>query len=799
MHLSSALSSCWALAVHTEAALARLGDGDPAGALALLQSDPCRGDAPHQAALGMASLAAGRSADALDALRRAVDLGEGSPSTLLNLAIAEDRTGDPVRARQLMRDLEQRLPDWDEPPLRLAESLRAHGDPAGAEAAYSRVLDLNPRREEALVALAGLLIARGAAANAQPLLLRCCAIAPGRAEAWDTLGISLVKTGDPALARTAFCEALRRAPDSLDYALHRTDAAIRAGTAEDELARLDVDCDMHPLNAALRCAKGVLLEHLRRMPEAIESFEIAAALAPEAPLPATFLGQALIRTVRLREGEAALRRAVQLDPTNATLRNDLAATLMRMHRHGEARTLLQSALDDYGEDARILCNLANTTCCLGLHEEAVVLARRAIALEPGALNPRRSLLSALVYTDGVPGRAITDAARDCADRIPRAAPMPFANPPEPDRKLTIGLLSGLLKTHPVGWLTIAGLEALDSTEFNLVALAHNTWSDMLARRFRAIAQQWEDISTLDDEAVARKARECGIDILIDLGGYGEGSRISACAQRLAPVQVKWVGMQSCTTGMPDMDWMLTDRWETPPELAHLYTERLLTMPDGYVCYSPPPYAPDVAALPALANGCVTFGCFNNLAKVTPHTIAAWARVLHRLACSRMVLKTHQFTDAETRDRVRAAFTACGISEDRLELRGPSDHRTFMGEYNGIDIVLDPFPYSGGLTTCEALWMGVPTITLAGEIFAARHSVSHLSNAGLTDWMATDIDAYVELAVVKASDIAALASLRAGLRAQVRASPLCDAPRFGRSLGKALRFAWHDWCEHAAAR
>lgn len=785
--------------MHTEAALARLDNGDPAGALALLQSAPCLEGAPHQAALGMALLAAGRPADALDPLRQAADLGEGSPATLLNLAIAEDRAGDPVRARQLMQELGQRLPDWDEPPLRLAESLRAHGDPAGAEAAYTRVLDINPRREEALVALAGLLIARGAAASAQPLLLRCCGIAPDRAEAWDTLGISLVQTGDPALARTAFSEALRRAPDSLDYALHRVDAAIRAGAVEDELARLDLDCEADPLNAALHCAKGVLLEHLKRMPEAVESFEIAAALAPEAPLPATFLGQALIRTVRLREGEAALRRAVQLDPTNATLRNDLAATLMRMHRHGEARTLLQSALDEYGPDARILCNLANTACCLGLHEEAVALARRAIALVPDALNPRRSLLSALVYSDGVPGRVITEAARNCAARIPRAAPTLFTNAPVQDRKLTIGLLSGLLKTHPVGWLTIAGLEALDPAAFSIVALAHNTWSDMLARRFRAIAQQWEDISTLNDEAVARRARECGIDILIDLGGYGEGSRISACAQRLAPVQVKWVGMQSCTTGMPDIDWMLTDRWETPPELAGLYTERLLVMPDGYVCYSPPPYAPDVTAVPALAGGCVTFGCFNNLAKVTPRVIATWARVLQRVAGSRMVLKTHQFTDAETRDRVRAAFIAHGIGDHRLELRGPSDHRTFMDEYNNIDIVLDPFPYSGGLTTCEALWMGVPTVTLAGEIFAARHSVSHLSNAGLADWVATDIEAYVELAVAKASDIAALASLRSGLRAQVRASPLCDGPRFGRNLGATLRVAWRNWCEHAAAR
>jgi protein O-GlcNAc transferase len=546
-------------------------------------------------------------------------------------------------------------------------------------------------------------------------------------------------------------------------------------------------------------AIGVLLEHIGHRAAAIEAYETAVALAPDDPIPAVHLGEVLVRSTCLHDGEIALRRAVELDPANVKLRNDHAATLMRMHRHGEARALLQSAIDEYGNDWQILCNLANTTCCLGLQTDAVALARRAIGRAPDALNARRSHLCSLVYQDGVPGADILAAACACAERTPRGEVPVLANTVAPDRPLVIGLLSGNLKTHPVGWLTIAGLEALDPAAFTIVALAHNTWSDVIARRFRAVAHEWHDIAALSDEEVARKGRDLGLDILIDLGGYGEGSRMSACARRVAPVQIKWVGAQSQTTGLPDMDWMLTDCWETPPEVAHLYTERLLLMPDGYVCYSPPPYAPDVAPLPAIANGYVTFGCFNNLAKVTPRVIATWWSVLHRVANSRLVLKTHQFADVATAERVRAAFAAHAISPERLELRGPSGHRAFIGEYNGIDIVLDPFPYSGGLTTCEALWMGVPTVTVPGEIFASRHSVSHTSNAGLADWVAPDVPAYVELAVAKASDLPALAALRARLRAQVKASPLCDAPRFGRSLGAALRFAWREWCQHAADR
>ena len=171
--------------------------------------------------------------------------------------------------------------------------------------------------------------------------------------------------------------------------------------------------------------------------------------------------------------------------------------------------------------------------------------------------------------------------------------------------------------------------------------------------------------------------------------------------------------------------------------------------------------------------------------------------MRRLPGSRLVMKAHQFDDESTRERILAGFAAHGIAASRIELRGPSRHRTFIGQYNDIDIVLDPFPYSGGLTTCEALWMGVPTVTLAGEIFASRHSVSHLSNVGLNDWVASGPTSYADLAVAKASDIEALATLRSALRARVKASPLCDALRFGRNLGKALRLAWHDWCAEAA--
>jgi predicted O-linked N-acetylglucosamine transferase (SPINDLY family) len=778
-----------------DAALERLHAGDPAGALELL--DDCLSKDPLNADLlvasGMAHLANHDPGNALPALRMAVALGETQAPTLLNLALAELQAGDATRALRLMEELEHRLPEWDEPPLRLAEALRAAGRAQEAELAYGRVLEINPKRESALLGLAGLLLLRGEGEAAQVLLLRCCGIAPHRADVWDTLGLALVSTGEPQLADSAFAKAQELAPDVLAYALHRVEASCTMSAQEDLLALLDVAADEDPLNPVLAIARGALLERLGRGVEAIDAFEVAAALAPDAAVPVSCFGEALARANRLKEAEVTLRRARELDPENRQIRNTHATVLYRQHRHAEAHRTLLESIDHDGEQVAELCNLALVTTCLGLQEEGVAHARRAIELAPDAAAPWRALCNSLPYQSGVTGEELLAALRNCSDRFPRAQAPVFANHPDPDRPLVLGLLSGSLKKHPVGWLTIAGFETLDPAMFSVICLAQNGANDWVAQGFRSLAREWHDVDALSDPALAAKARELGIDILIDLGGYGESARITACAYRMAPVQVKWVGAQNHSTGLPEMDWIITDRWETPPELEHVYSERPLRLADGYVCYRAPPYAPDVTPLPALSNGYVTFGCFNNLAKITPDVIATWSAILRRLPGARLELSAHQFADSQTVARVLADFAAHGIPSSRLTMRGPSDHRAFLAGYNNIDIALDPFPYSGGLTTCEALWMGVPTIAMPGETFASRHSVSHMSNAGLPDWVAPDVAAYIALAVAKALDIEALAALRSGLRAQVKASPLCDAVRFGRNLGAALRLAWREWC------
>jgi protein O-GlcNAc transferase len=751
-------------------------------------------------AAGVDLLADGRFQDALAPLRLAVSLGDAAPATLLNLAIAEDRAGDRERGRRLMRQVALRLPDWDEPMLRLAESLRAAGESRAAEEAYREVLELNPSRSEALIALGGLLLMRAQGEEARTLLIRCCGVAPDNAEAWNTLGLTLRATKAPSQALAAFVKAQALRPDCLDYVLHGVEVTLDANEGDAELARLTVAGDQDPLNPAIQLGRGMLLDRMGRRTEAIDVLEAAAELTPDVLVPLRLLGGVLGRSSQVARAEQVLRRVSVLDPDNPRVRNDHAAVLMRLHQHAEARKILLQILDENGPDSVILCNLANATACVGLQEEAVAIARRAIALDPGAVLPRRALCNTLPYRDATTGAELLAAMRDCSAVLPRTPQPPLDNTPDPDRKVIVGLLSGTLRSHPVGWLTVAGIEALDPDQFSLICLTQNTApGNPIARRYRTAAREWIEVDGLSDAALTSLAREKHIDILIDLGGYGDAARMPACANRLAPVQIKWVGMQAHSSGLAEMDWFLTDRWETPDGFEPLYSEKLLRLPDGYVCYSSPPHAPDVVALPALANGFVTFGCFNNLAKITPLVIETWAAILRRVPDARLILKTHQLSDGPTADGYLEAFAARGIAGDRIEPRGSSGHRAFMGQYGDVDIVLDPFPYSGGLTTCEALWMGVPTITLPGEIFASRHSASHMSNAGLPDWVAGSVEDYMDMAVARAGDLAALADLRAGLRDQVRRSPLCDAPRFGRGLGAALRHAWQAWCaevEHA---
>lgn len=293
-----------------------------------------------------------------------------------------------------------------------------------------------------------------------------------------------------------------------------------------------------------------------------------------------------------------------------------------------------------------------------------------------------------------------------------------------------------------------------------------------------------DVSGLNDTALAEQIRADGIDVLIDLSGHTAGSRLTAFAHRPAPVMVSWLGYFA-TTGLPCMDTVLLDAWHAPPGTEAQFVEPLLRLPSGRFCYQPVRWAPDVAHPAFERNGYITFGCFNNTAKLNAGVFDAWAQVLQAVPDARLILKWRTFNDEAFRQQVTDAFAARGIATDRIELRGPSFHADLLQEYADLDIALDPFPFTGGLTSCEALWMGVPVVTWPQSRVVSRQTHAFLHQIGLPELSARDAGDYVRIAVELANDRERLAELRATLRDRMRASPLMDVAGFTRQLEDAL--------------
>ena len=715
------------------------------------------------------------------------------PVARLNAAILADQAGDAGLAQDRMRRIAADWPDWDEPWFRLGQSLRATGSRDAAIAAYEAARMRGPHRAGTLISLGLLRLQAGDAKAARALLTEATERHPDNHEALAALGITLLAAQEPALAAAAFHAATVHAPGNLLYAVHEIESLeICDKTAEAEAviaARLAAD----PADgvASFLAARAAFKQG--DLAEAETLLEVARALLPDEAAVAAMLGNVHMLAMRPELAAVILREARELAPDDVAIAHDHAVALARLYRYAEAEDCLTAALARSGPRPDFLSTRANQRASLGDLNGAFADIDEAVRLAPGSADPLRTRGALLAYRSGTGAAELREAMARLGQAHPRCPSAPHQNIRNPDRKLRIGLLSNTLRAHPVGWLTLPGVEALDQDSFSIHCFGRRETQDFIAHRFARRAQSWDGCETLGDAALAAKIREREIDILIDLGGYGDAGRITALVHRPAPVQVKWVGMQCATSGLAEMDWFITDRWETPGGFDPFYTERLLRLDDGYICYLPPHYAPEVTPLPALENGFVTFGCFNNLTKFTGETLAAWAAILRNVPASRLVLRCPQLSEDSIVARLRGRCAEAGLDPARLHFIGRTPHHDFLAGYNKIDIALDPFPYSGGLTTCESLYMGVPVITRAGEIFAARHSVSHLSNAGLADWVAAEVPDYIDRATSFANDLPALAELRHKLRAQMLASPLCDAPRFGRSLGKALRHAWHRYC------
>ncbi len=683
-------------------------------------------------------------------------------------------------------------PSWDEPWIRLAQYMRGQNKIVEAREYYRRATSLPICRNEPFIAAGVLALRNNDPLEAFSYLEEATRRAPDNDEAWHAFSIACLALGVVGLSLEAVTRAGVLAPHCFRYAMMHSDVlAVVSGSSD---ISVEVPQWTPAVQLALEARKSRRLGYLQ---EAIAFSEAALKLQPGDPDLLQLHADFELSCQEPERAELFLRDALKHRPGDIDITNDLAVSLGRQYRYGEAADLLDSLIIPPESASTVLLNRATIRASSGNISGSIDdIETAAPYAEKGLLYQTESTL--LPYKYGTTAGDLFAAMRRLASTLPEECP-PLAKITDfrPDKVLRVGVLSHTLRQHPVGWLTFAGLENLDWSMFELHCFGHYTDHDRFAKRLSGFCASWHECTGMGVREIAELIAENMIDILIDLSGIGDGGLLGALAYRPSPVQIKWVGTQASTTGMKRVDWILTDRWETPVGYEQFYTERLLRLPDGYVCYSPPPDPPSVTALPARANGYVTFGCFNNLSKITDESLSLWGRVLSHLPNSRLILRCPQFSEVGVPDRFLKRAAEIGINLDRLELRGRAGHHQFISGYQDVDVALDPIPYSGGLTTCEALFMGVPVITLAGDFFAARHSVSHLSNVGLCDCVTDSTDSYVDKAVAMASDLEALASLRAGLRQRVLESPLCDAPRFGRNLGNALRSAWKECCQLGA--
>jgi len=372
---------------------------------------------------------------------------------------------------------------------------------------------------------------------------------------------------------------------------------------------------------------------------------------------------------------------------------------------------------------------------------------------------------------------------------------PHNNSLEPQRKLKIGYISGDFKTHSVNYFFEPLLANHNQKNFDITCYANNKFFDETSDRLRNLASCWRNIAQLDDFAVAQLIREDQIDILVDLAGHSLGNRLLVMAHKPAPVQATYLGYPN-TTGLSNIDYRLTDIQADPiGQTAHLYTEQLVHLSQGFLCYQPPIDAPTVNILPVSQNKYITFASFNALSKVNQAMINCWTNILKKVPNSRLLLKAKALQDQDTRDRIYQLFKHVGIDRDRLDLRGWVKHtKGHLGSYNDVDIALDTYPYHGTTTSCEALWMGVPMITLAGDSHVSRVGVSLLNSVGLTEFVSDSVETYVQKAVELANNLDKLAEVRQGLRSRMSRSPLTDGKRLAQEVETAYRQMWEKWCQ-----
>ncbi len=664
---------------------------------------------------------------------------------------------------------------------------------AEAESVGRQVLMRQPDRAEALYLLALIASRVGKNDTGLRLVSRAIAINPKAEGYFNLLGILCEALGKSGQAIDAYRASLGLKPDFAEAYHNLGNVFQDQGRLEDAIAAYEAAVVYSPIFIPSRYSLANVFLMAGKREEAVATCRAVLRLNPDFVDAYIVLGNAQWEIGRFDEAIAAYREAIRLTPDSAVAYNNLGGALVEKNELDAAVDAFQTALRLKPDYAGAHSNLGNALKDQGLPEKAIQCYRAAVNLSPGSASLHSNLIYALYFRPLFDARGIQAEQARWSER--HAAPLrtgirPHGNERTPSRRLKVGYVSPDFSTHPVFFFILPLLEAHDRREVEVFCYSCTPRPDAGTTCIRSATDVWREVLLLDDARLAEVIREDGIDILVDLAMHSANNRLPAFGCKPAPIQVSWLAYPG-STGLAEIDYHFTDAWMDPPGSEAAGSERAVRLSDSWCCYRPVADFPDVTPLPALQAGHVTFGSFQNVGKVNETVLRCWARVLTMVPGARLSMACPEGT---SRERVRGIFAGCGVAAERVSFAARRPLAAHLRDYGQIDIGLDPFPCNGMTTTCHALWMGVPVVTLTGQAPIARAGLSLLSVIGLEELAADSEDSYVGIAAGLAKDLPRLASLRGSLRERMRASPLMDAPRFARNVEHAYRAMWRKWCE-----
>ena len=684
---------------------------------------------------------------------------------LWQLAIKAHQSGKLLQARQHCQEILATQPDHADAWLLSGNIHRQQNELDLAIAAYQQFIRLQPSNANVLSNLGVLYIQQGETDQAIAIFEQAIKLQPDYAEAYGNLG------------------ELYREQDQLAAAEKYLQKAIQ----------------LKPNYSGAYYNLGNLYHTQDKIEQAIEAYQQSIKLQPNYASACSNLGSMYHYQGDLVQACDYYQKAIKLKPNYAIAHFNLGNVYKDQSKFTLALKAYHRAIESQPDYSNAYTNLGLVYRDCGQIDQSLQYLYHVSRSDPDHTVAHQNLLYYLHYSSKYSPEQIYQEHRRWAKHQQKLLPPKqtlHTNQPNPDKKIRLGYISGDFRTHSVGYFLEPIFTHHNREQFTICCYAKNPIDDGTTNRFKQLADIWHDINKLDEEQVANLIRKDGIDILVDLSGHTGGNRLLTLARQPAPIQVTYLGYPD-TTGLDTIDYRFTDAWADPPEKTEqFHSEQLIRLPHGFLCYQPPANSPKVNSLPALDKGYITFGSFNNLAKISEQTISCWAKILHAVPQSHLILKTKPLQDQDICDRIYRLFEQEGITRERLTLLGwtatTEDHFRL---YHQVDIALDTYPYHGTTTTCEAMWMGVPVITLAGKTHVSRVGVSLLSTVGLSEFITNSEEEYIDKAVSLSQDIPRLKQLRDSLRNKMHQSSLTNGQTITTDLESAYCQMWLKWCKN----